>query len=62
MLAKRQFGGMESKPPAAWPSTKDSMSVILEFCKHLYTSNGEEGEERGSLKGVGEGEAGQALG
>lgn len=28
---------MESKPPAVWLGRKD-MSIILEFCKHFYTS------------------------
>lgn len=59
---------MESKAPATWLGRKDSMSVVPEFCKHLYTSSRRKGEERGSLKefirAVGkraeEGEAGPA--
>ena len=40
------------KSPATPLGRKDSLSVILEFCKHFYTSSRDKQEERGSLKRI----------
>lgn len=61
---------MESKPSVARQGTKDSVSIVPEFCMCFYTSSRGKGEERERLtvftlaidKGVGEGEVWPALG